>query len=192
MPGPVLELVVGLALGFVLPSSTTASGAFVGTLGSLGFLILMFLVGVEFDLRRIWRSSTAAIAVGIGLFGVSLGVSDLVLGRDLDASTLWVVGGAATSVGITVPVLYTQGWLKNRFAQESILIGTVAEFCYVVVLNVMSVAPSRGLNTTILLATGRTLAAVAAALALGYAVRRARSATRTTSDAGTGATTPSR
>lgn len=192
MPGPVLELVVGLALGFVLPSSTTASGAFVGTLGSLGFLILMFLVGVEFDLRRIWRSSTAAIAVGIGLFGVSLGVSDLVLGRDLDASTLWVVGGAATSVGITVPVLYTQGWLKNRLAQESILIGMVAEFCYVVVLNVMSVAPSRGLNTTILLATGRTLAAVAAALALGYAVRRARSATRTTSDAGTGATTPSR
>ncbi len=88
MPGPVLELVVGLALGFVLPSSTTASGAFVGTLGSLGFLILMFLVGVEFDLRRIWRSSTAAIAVGIGLFGVSLGVSDLVLGRGLDASTL--------------------------------------------------------------------------------------------------------
>lgn len=102
------------------------------------------------------------------------------------------MGGAATPVGITVPVLYTQGWLKNRFAQESILIGTVAEFCYVVVLNVMSVAPSRGLHTTILLATGRTLAAVAAALALGYAVRRARSATRTTSDAGTGATTPSR
>ncbi len=102
------------------------------------------------------------------------------------------MGGAATPVGITVPVLYTQGWLKNRLAQESILIGMVAEFCYVVVLNVMSVAPSRGLHTTILLATGRTLAAVAAALALGYAVRRARSATRTTSDAGTGATTPSR
>ena len=177
VPGPVLELIVGLALGFVLPASTTARGTFIGTLGSLGFLILMFLVGVEFDLRRIWHSSRAALAVGLGLFGLSLAISDLVLGRGLNASALWVVSGAATSVGITVPVLYTQGWLKSRFAQEAILIGTVAEFCYVVLLNVMSVAPTRGLNSTILLATARTLAAVAAALALGYAVRRARSAT---------------
>ncbi len=177
VPGPVLELILGLALGFVLPTSTTAAGTFIGTLGSLGFLILMFLVGVEFDLRRIWHSSKTAVAVGVGLFGLSLAISEAVLGRGLNASALWVVSGAATSVGITVPVLYTQGWLKNRFAQEAILIGTVGEFCYVIVLNVMSVAPSRGLNATILLASGRTLAAVGAALALGYAVRRARSAT---------------
>ena len=177
VPGPVLELIVGLALGFALPSSTTGHGSFIGTLGTLGFLILMFLVGVEFDLSRIWRASKSAVAVGVGLFGVSIVASAVVLGQGLNASALWVVSGAATSVGITVPVLYTQGWLKNRFAQEAILIGTVAEFCYVVVLNAMSVAPSRGLDATILLATARTLVAVVAALVLGYAVRRARSAT---------------
>ncbi len=174
IPGAVLELVVGLALGWVLPGSTYASGTFIASLGALGFIILMFLVGVELDLRSIWKGSKRSIVAGVLLFAVSMAVSQLLLGSVLNASPFWVLCGAATSVGITAPVLYSQGILSSSFAKEVLLIGSVAEFIYIMALNFVAASSGHSLHTVAVSVGMRTSALVLLTVAVSIIIRRLR------------------
>ena len=174
IPGAVLELVVGLALGWVLPSSTYASGTFIASLGALGFIILMFLVGVELDLRSIWKGSKRSIVAGVLLFVVSLATSQFLLGSVLNASPFWVLCGAATSVGITAPVLYSQGILNSSFAKEVLLVGSVAEFSYIIALNFVAASANHSLHTVAILVGLRTSALVLLAVAVAVVIRKLR------------------
>ena len=152
VPGAVVELVTGIALAIVVPRDLTTSTGVVATLGGLGFLILMFLVGLEFDFRTIGRTSRTNATFGVGLFAVSLIASSLLIGHLAGASTMWVLAGAATSVGVTVPILHVHGWMGERFANDVLMIGTGAEIVYLVVLNAVSVASKHdSLATTVLL-----------------------------------------
>jgi CPA2 family monovalent cation:H+ antiporter-2 len=152
VPGAVVELVMGLGLAIVVPARLTSSQSVIATLGQMGFLILMFLVGLEFDLRQIWRASRDNLVAGVGLFGVSLGLSSLLIGHLAGASSLWVLAGAATSVGVTVPVLHVHGWMGGRYASDVLMVGAVAEIVYLLALNALSVANGHdSLITTALL-----------------------------------------
>ena len=167
IPGAVVELVTGIALAFVVPKDLTASNGVVATLGGLGFLILMFLVGLEFDFHTIGRTSRANLSVGMGLFAVSLVSSSLVIGHLAGASSMWVLAGAATSVGVTVPILHVHGWMGDRFANDVLMVGTGAEIVYLIVLNAVSVASKHdSMATTILLGTRAILLIVFTIVAL--------------------------
>ena len=176
VPGAVVELVTGIGLAFVVPKDLTASNGVAATLGEMGFLILMFLVGLEFDFRTIWRTARANVLFGAGLFAISLVASSLLIGHLAGASTLWVLAGAATSVGVTVPILHVHGWMGQRFANDVLMVGAGAEIVYLVVLNALSVASRHdSLATTALLGTRTVLLVgftIAALTLLGRARRR--------------------
>jgi len=175
VPGAVIELLIGIGLSFVLPSGDLTSTGVVSTLGELGFLILMFLVGVEFDFAEIRGASRSAFLMGAALFAVSLTTSWFLLGHLAGASTIWVLTGAATSVGITVPVLHVRGWMGDRFGRDVLMVGTVAEICYLVALNVLSVASRHDSGVTTVLLGTRALGFVVFALLVVGFVRRIRS-----------------
>jgi len=175
VPGAVVELVIGIALSFVLPAADVARNGVVSTLGELGFLVLMFLVGVEFDFAEIRGASRSAFFMGVALFAVSLVTSWLLLGRLAGASDIWVLAGAATSVGITVPVLHVRGWMGERFGRDVLIVGTVAEISYLMALNVLSVASRHDSSATTVLLGTRALGFVIFALVVVGFIRRVRS-----------------
>ena len=148
VPGAVIELIIGIGLSRVISPADYSTSSVISTLGQLGFLILMFLVGLEIDFRQLWGAGRGSVAMGVGLFVSSLGVSWLVLGHLAGASAIWVLAGAATSVGITVPVLYVQGWMGQRFGHDVLLIGSVTEVVYLGALNILSVASRHDSATT--------------------------------------------
>ncbi len=176
VPGAVVELLSGIGLAFVVPKDLTTSHGVAATLGDLGFLILMFLVGLEFDFRTIWRTARANVLFGAGLFAISLAASSLFIGHLTGASTMWVLAGAATSVGVTAPILHVHGWMGQRFAHDVLMVGAGAEILYLVVLNALSVASRHDSLTTTVLLGARTILlfgfTVAVLVALGRARRR--------------------
>ncbi|MDE3008873.1 MAG: cation:proton antiporter [Acidobacteriota bacterium] len=174
VPGAVIEILLGFALSFVLPHADYATNGIVATLGSLGFLILMFLVGVEFDLAEIRGASRSASLMGIVLLTSSFLVSWLLLGRLAGASSMWVLAGAATSVGVTVPVLHVRGWMGARFARDVLMVGAVAEIGYLVALNVLSVASRHDSAMTAILLGTRALAFIGFSLFVVFLIRRLR------------------
>ncbi len=174
VPGAVVELVIGIALAFVVPKSLTASDGVAATLGEMGFLILMFLVGLEFDFRQIWRASRSNLVFGAGLFAISLGASELLIGHLAGASTMWVLAGAATSVGVTVPILHVHGWMGEPFANDVLMVGSGAEIFFLVALNAISVASRHdSLATTVLLGS-RTILLIGFVLVALSLLSRAR------------------
>lgn len=173
VPGAVVELVAGFALSALIPTRDVASGSVVATLGGLGFMILMFLVGVELDLREIWGAARAPVLMGVALFGVSLSGSWLLVGHVAGASNIWVLAGAATSVGVTVPVLHVHGWMGERFGRDVLMIGAVAEMAYLAALSVLG-AGRRGAGPSTMLVGLRALAFLVFVLVVAGVVRRAR------------------
>lgn len=174
VPGAVVELLTGIGLAFVVPKDLTTSHGVAATLGDLGFLILMFLVGLEFDFRTIWRTARANVLFGAGLFAFSLVASSLLIGHLAGASTLWVLAGAATSVGVTVPILHVHGWMGQRFAHDVLMVGAGAEIVYLVVLNALSVASRHDSLATTALLGARTILLVGFTIAVLVVLGRAR------------------
>ncbi len=158
VPGAVVELVIGIGLSRVITPVDYAPSSVISSLGELGFLILMFLVGLEIDFRQLLGAARGAVVMGVGLFAASLGLSALVLGHLAGASPIWVLAGAATSVGITVPILYVQGWMGQHFGHDILLVGSVTEVVYLGALNILSVASRHdSLTTSVLLGSRVTL-----------------------------------
>lgn len=174
LPTAVLELLVGLALGLILPSRYQDPGSFIGVLGSLGFLILMFLVGLEIDLPSVWSGSKTSLLAGALLSATSLAFSWLVLGRVAGASALWVLSGGAVSVGVAAPVLHSFGMSKTKISHDVIVMGTTAEIIYILALDVYSASINHSLHALVFVAALRTFGIIACALIAAFVVRRAR------------------
>lgn len=154
VPGAVVELVIGIALNRLIPVGDYSSSSVISSLGELGFLILMFLVGMEIDFRQLLGAARISVVMGVALFATSFAASWLVLGHLAGASSIWILAGAATSVGIAVPVLYVQGWMGQRFGRDVLLVGSVTEVVYLGALNILSVASRHdSITTTAILGT---------------------------------------
>ncbi|MBW4029899.1 MAG: hypothetical protein HIU57_04375 [Acidobacteria bacterium] len=175
VPGAVIELLIGIGLSRIIPSADYSTTSVISSLGELGFLILMFLVGLEIDFRQLLGAARGSVAMGVGLFVTSLGVSALVLGHLAGASPIWVLAGAATSVGITVPVLYVQGWMGQRFGHDVLLMGSVTEVVYLGALNILSVASRHDSITTSTLLGSRVAVFFAFTFVLVRLFQRSRS-----------------
>ena len=137
LPGPVLEIVLGIALGpaalGVLEVDDTVRVASV-----LGLGFLLFLAGLEIDVHRFRGETARESALGLGLT-VALGIA---AGYTLQAAGLaknpLLVGIAlmATSLGLVVPVLKDAGQAERPVGQLAIAGASTGEVAAVVLLSI--------------------------------------------------------
>jgi Kef-type K+ transport system membrane component KefB len=136
LPAIVLEIVLGIAigpsgLGWVTPDLPVSIMALVG----LAFLL--FLSGLEIDLRRLRGRVLNLTAIG---FLVSFLIA-LVVGLGLQAggvvkSPLFVaIVLVATSLGVIVPVLKDSGNISTSFGQLVIAAASIADFGAIILLS---------------------------------------------------------
>ncbi len=175
IPVAVVEILLGLGLSLMVPAQEHGNGTFIASLGTLGFIILMFLVGVELDLRQIWSGSKVGILAGILFTAVSLLFSILVLGKIAGASPLWILSGAAVSVGIAAPVLSSSGLLGSKFGHDLIVMGSVSEVLYILFLNGYAVSVNHSLHTSAVLVGLRTAGIITATVLTGLVISLLRS-----------------
>ena len=174
VPSAVVELIMGFGLSFLVPASALAKNGPIANLGGLGFFVLMFLVGTEFNPREIWNGSRSALVMGVVLFLTSVSISFLLLGHRSGTSSIWVLAGSAASVGVAAPVLYAHGWSGTRFARDVLVIGSVAEILYLVVLTALGVSTRHDSREAAILLGARATLMVAFIATLVYAIRKIR------------------
>ncbi|HEV2290213.1 MAG TPA: cation:proton antiporter, partial [Gemmatimonadales bacterium] len=117
-PAVLGELVAGILLGALglIPAESTPAGSFVHLLAEVGVVLLLFEIGLETDLKEMFRVGTAAASVAVAGVLVPFGLGYLYWAHgphELVASTVPLgvaavfVGATltATSVGITARVL---------------------------------------------------------------------------------------
>jgi Kef-type K+ transport system membrane component KefB len=136
VPAVVLEIVAGIiigpsGLGWVTPDEP------VSILALIGLAFLLFLSGLEIDVRRlrgpVLKVTSLAFAASFGLaiiVGLGLKAGDFVKSPLFVAIVL-----VATSLGVIVPVLKDSGNISSSFGQLIIAAASIADFGAIILLS---------------------------------------------------------
>ena len=162
LPAVVLEIIAGIVLG---PSvlGWIEIDAPVQVLSMIGLSFLLFLSGLEIDVRRL-RGRVLRLAVLGYLITLALGVP---IGLGVEAAgwvgsaTLLVVILSATSLGLVVPVLKDTGNAGDTVGQAAIVSASVADISAIVLLSLLfSTSDGSAESRLLLVAAFVTLVAV--------------------------------
>jgi Kef-type K+ transport system membrane component KefB len=147
LPGVVLEIMFGIVVGPVL--GLFRPDSLVGSLGELGFLLLLFLAGFEIDLRLLERSGPRPIVRGLILFGSTLllaAAGAILLGLGIFMTLVL----ATTSVGLVVPTLRSARTLATPLGQDILMAALIADFATLVAVSIASLVMRVGADVRLL------------------------------------------
>jgi Kef-type K+ transport system membrane component KefB len=152
LPGPVLEIVAGVVLGPAVLGWVRADLP-VQVLAVVGLAFLLFLAGLEIDLRglrgRPFVLALAGFAVTL-LIGLAAGVAFRAVGW-VTSALLLAVTLSATSLGLVVPVLKDAGAAAGPTGQR-VVAASVADVGAILLLSLFFSARSgTGTGTRIVL-----------------------------------------
>jgi Kef-type K+ transport system membrane component KefB len=136
VPGPVLEIVAGIVLGPAVLGVVKFDQA-VRLVSTIGLAFLLFLAGLEIDVRHFRgpRARLAALALGLSallalIIGIALHAADVV-----ESPLLVGIILMATSLGLIVPILEDAGLADRPVGQFAIAGASLGEVCPVVLLS---------------------------------------------------------
>jgi Kef-type K+ transport system membrane component KefB len=136
VPGPVLEIVAGIVLGPAVLDLVKPDQA-VRLVSTIGLAFLLFLAGLEIDVRH-FRGPRARLAgLGIGLSAVlALGISGALHAAGIVESPLLVgIIFIATSLGMIIPILKDAGVADRPVGQFAIAGASLGEVSSVLLLS---------------------------------------------------------
>lgn len=152
LPAVVLEIVAGVILGPSVLGWVEADLP-VEVLAVMGLAFLLFLAGLEIDLRSLRGRTLRAAGLGyvvtlvLGL-GVGLGLAAV---DWTDSALLVAIALSATSLGLVVAVLKDANAEHSAVGQATIAGGTVADFAAIVLLTLFFSGEGEGAGSTLVL-----------------------------------------
>jgi Kef-type K+ transport system membrane component KefB len=138
LPGPVVEIVAGIALGPAALGVVEVGDA-LRTASMLGLAFLLFLAGLEIDVDRFRGDRARRSLVGLaGTVVLGLSCGALLQGLGLTANGLLIgIALMATSLGLIVPVLKDAGAADLPVGQLAIAGASTGEVTSIVLLSLL-------------------------------------------------------
>jgi Kef-type K+ transport system membrane component KefB len=174
LPSVVLEIVAGIVVGPSVLGLAEDDQA-VSVVALLGLTFVLFLAGLEIDLRKLRGPVARVSALGFVLsFAIAVVVALGLSGAGLaDTPLLVAVILCATSLGVLVPVLKDAGQIATTFGQLIIAAASIADFGAIILLTILF-SGEGGTGSTLLLLGSLFALAVVVLLAITGAERSAR------------------
>ena len=172
LPAVVLEIVAGIVVGPSVLGWVEVDGP-VGVLAVIGLAFVLFLAGLEIDVRELRGRPLRLAALGFGLsFAIAVAAGLGLHAAGLAGSSLFVaIVLTATSLGIVVPVLKDAGEIASPFGQLVVAAGSIADFGAIILLSLLFSREGGGIGSQAILLGGFVLVAGAIGLALAGAER---------------------
>jgi Kef-type K+ transport system membrane component KefB len=162
LPSSVGELFFGLFAGLFFRDVFKSAGDGVDIikfLGELGFILLMYLAGLEINFEKIKATPRKELALYMAMVFLlvifSFGVSTL-LGQKPIYSLIYLT----TAVGLLFPVLKETGILESDTGQRLLIIGSIGEVVSLVALTLFILYSSYGISKESLIHLGQMAAFV--------------------------------
>ena len=153
LPAAVLLIGYGLLVGPYL-LTWVPDHEVVGFLYEVGFIVLMFLAGMEIDFNGLRKRGKGALFLYLGIclavFGLAFRAALL-----LDLHPIFGLALGATSVGLPLAILKETGRLRSRMGQEIVLLGSVGEFLTVIGMTLFYYASRFGFSLELLWGLGK-------------------------------------
>jgi Kef-type K+ transport system membrane component KefB len=145
LPSVVVEIVAGIVIGPAV-LGWARPDEIVRVLSTIGLAFLLFLGGLELDLRRL-RGPIARVAALGFLLSIALAAGcGLVLAHVglVDDALLAAVILTATSLGLVIPVLKEAGQIDSRLGQLVIAGASIGDFGAIILLSALFSTDSSG------------------------------------------------
>jgi Kef-type K+ transport system membrane component KefB len=168
VPSVVIEIAVGIVLGPSLLGWVDADTP-VAVLALVGLAFLLFLAGLEIDLRAVRGEALRLPLIGFGLtlaIGVVLGIGADAIGW-VDSPLFLAVALGATSLGIVAPALKDAGQADRPLGQLTLAGATIADFATILILSLVF-SEAKGSTASRVLAVV-SFVVVIAVVAVGFA-----------------------
>ncbi len=153
LPSAVLLIGYGLLVGPYL-LDWVPDHQVVGFLYEVGFIVLMFLAGMEIDFNGLRNRGKGALLLFLGVCLAVFGLAFLAA-LLLELHPVFGLALGATSVGLPLAILKETGRLRSRMGQEIILLGSVGEFLTVIGMTLFYYATRFGFSLELLWGLGR-------------------------------------
>ncbi len=153
VPSAILLIVYGVLIGPHV-GHLVEDEAVVAFLAEVGFMILMFLAGLEIDFNRIRTmgrmSLVTLLLICLAIFGLAF-VASTILGRH----PIYGLALGATSVGLPMAVLSETGLLRTPVGRSVMLLGSLGELLTVVGMTLFYFAYRYGPSIELLKGIGK-------------------------------------
>jgi Kef-type K+ transport system membrane component KefB len=138
IPDVVFEIALGIVIGPAV-LGIAHPDTVIGALEAMGLSYLMFLAGLELDLRRI-RGRSLERAVGGWIISLALALviasALIMIGTALDAIVI-SLALTTTALGTLLPILRDARLLEGRFGAQVMAIGSIGEFAPILAVAVL-------------------------------------------------------
>ena len=162
VPAAVTEILYGLAIGAL---GLVHEGGATHFLAELGFVYLMFLVGMEIDFNRVEREGKGTVALAFAIATLVLVTASYIAMR-LEMSFFMGLVIGAMSVGVLLVALVESNASKTRWGQILLLVGSIGELLTLLTLTGYHLVHSHGWSLALAAAALRVLLLFVLALAL--------------------------
>lgn len=153
VPAAVAEILFGLAIGAVGLVHESQATTF---LAELGFIYLMFLVGMEIDFNRIEREGPKTVILAFVVASLVLASAAFIAMRlEMPPFMSLVIG--AMSVGVLLVALVEADASKTRWGQILLLVGSIGEFLTLLTLTAYHLVHQHGISPELGVAALRVL-----------------------------------
>ena len=142
VPAAVAEILFGLAIGAAGIVHESQATDF---LAELGFIYLMFLVGMEIDFNRIEREGRKTVILAFVVASLVLASAAFIVVRlEMPPFMALVIG--AMSVGVLLVALVEANASQTRWGQILLLVGSIGEFLTLLTLTAYHLVHQHGIT----------------------------------------------
>ena len=132
LPSAVGEILFGLFIGLFFKEAFHKT-TIISFLGELGFILLMYLAGLEINFEKIKITPKKELYLYISLIGLVVFLSFLLTGY-FQQAPIYALIYLTTAIGLLYPVLKETGMLEKDIGQKLLIIGSIGELVSLVAL----------------------------------------------------------
>lgn len=125
LPTAVGEIAYGLLLGLLF-TWEAGEAELIRFLGELGFIVLMYLAGLEINFERIKETPRRDLWLYVAMYGLIAGMSFGLSGY-LEQAPIFGLVYMTTAVGLLFPVLKEAGLMEGDTGQHMLILGSIGE-----------------------------------------------------------------
>jgi len=165
LPTPPVEILMGALLSFF---GWIHTNVYFDLIAEVGFLYLMFLAGMEVDLKQLASTSGTLLRQSI-LFVFTLGVLALLSGVLFGFHPIVIVSLPLISIGMLASLSRTHSG-KDRWLEMAFIVGVLGEIASITALTVLDAASQVGLGWELLFKLGLLLLFIASIYVVYHAL----------------------
>lgn len=144
LPSPVAEILFGLSIGIFFKDKIEETEV-LNFLGELGFIILMYLAGLEINFESIKKTPLRKKFVYL-LVVILIFIFSVLTIVDLKLNNVFILVMLATAIGLLYPVLKDSNLLSKPFGQSLLIIGSIGEVISLLSITVFFVIYKDGIS----------------------------------------------